>query len=70
METGWFIKTHMEEQEDELCSMLRRMLNVYKSTTVIVEALSNASGSRSEGSSPSGILQKVSAIKVQTKTIR
>lgn len=48
--------------------MIRRTLKVQNSTVVTVEALSNASGPRSDGSFPRGILQQASATNLKTKT--
>lgn len=43
-----FIRTGSKEEEEKL--------NTYRLTTLIVEVLSNAAGSKSEGLSPSGDL--------------
>lgn len=52
-----FVKTGREEEVEESWSMVRRTLNVQKSTVSIVEAILNASVSRLELSSPWGILE-------------
>lgn len=57
MAIGCFIKVGREEEEDELCSVLRRTLDVLQPFVVIMGALWNASGSSSEGLSLRRVLQ-------------
>lgn len=57
MAIGCFVKTVREEEEGDWHFKLRRTSDVQKSATVTIEILSNASGSRLKGSSPSNIVK-------------